>query len=618
MSTIDPLKKGATLEQLRRVQEYEDGKIDELKGDLDNLDGDIKNPVYCSISGANPMTFRFDAIRTFKDKAYIKADGSIDGGAYNRILVMPAFLVKSITYTPITSAYYAPTFVLKKEDGTVKSIGYAEKANVSKTYQIDEKDGVIYFNFFNANNPDNGYVVDSVTVEYFESENAGLSKSQVVNEIKNFKRAEGKSCNFVGDSITANQNYYYDKVVSATGVVGRKKGIAGSTICKSTFVDAVIKTQNSSIVERITSGEIENADIWLVFGGTNDWYYDCPLGTISDVGSNFDITTVYGALQRIVEYVTSLSNNPKLIFVTPYKTSRNKYMSDHNTDITEHDVIVAIRNVCSLYAIPCVDLWSMSGINKHNVVRSINPTTTDGVHPSDLGSSMIYPIIADAVSNYDILRCPTLLSVNESTGGSVDVQINGSSIVTDGVATIPIIKKDGEFGIAKTNSKYGITISGDKSLYISAANQSDITGRNTVKPITTTNLGIAVKSAMCDGIDKSWTDSEKSGAWKRLNSIKTVMDEVAVSGAKYFLGEQTELTITLPDDALTGQEITVVWYNGETPATLAISGNMLDFDYAPGANSRSVISVLWDGTYWSLISNEQSIPVTEEVITDEA
>lgn len=37
MSTIDPLKKGATLEQLRRVQEYEDGKIDELKSDISLL-----------------------------------------------------------------------------------------------------------------------------------------------------------------------------------------------------------------------------------------------------------------------------------------------------------------------------------------------------------------------------------------------------------------------------------------------------------------------------------------------------------------------------------------------------------------------------------------------------
>lgn len=37
MSTINSLKKGATLEQLRRVQEFEDSKIDEIKGDLSNV-----------------------------------------------------------------------------------------------------------------------------------------------------------------------------------------------------------------------------------------------------------------------------------------------------------------------------------------------------------------------------------------------------------------------------------------------------------------------------------------------------------------------------------------------------------------------------------------------------
>ena len=86
-----------------------------------------------------------------------------------------------------------------------------------------------------------------------------------------------------------------------------------------------------------------------------------------------------------------------------------------------------------------------------------------------------------------------------------------------------------------------------------------------------------------------------------------------MAGAHYYLPEQTELTIALPDDALPGQEITVVWYNGETPAILVISGNMLDFDYVPSANTRSEISCLWDGTYWCLISNEQSVPVMEEV-----
>lgn len=107
-----------------------------------------------------------------------------------------------------------------------------------------------------------------------------------------------------------------------------------------------------------------------------------------------------------------------------------------------------------------------------------------------------------------------------------------------------------------------------------------------------------------------YTKSEVDDALARVTpTIKTVMDEVAVAGTQYYLGEVTELNITLPEDAEIGQEITVSWYNGETASTLAIDGNMLDFDYIPEANTRSEINALWDGTYWSVIGMSQEVPI---------
>lgn len=198
-----------------------------------------------------------------------------------------------------------------------------------------------------------------------------------------------------------------------------------------------------------------------------------------------------------------------------------------------------------------------------------------------------------------------------------DVQINGKSIVNGGVANIPRC----------VNNKLGVVyVTGNKSIWVSGGGEINCNfsreydnrfNASYDKPISQRNFDEFIRFAMTDGKGAAWTDTEKTGAWERLSSIKTAMDEVAVAGAHYYLGELTELTITLPDDALPGQEITIVWYNGETPATLAINGNILDFDYASGANSRSEISVLWDGTYWSLLSNEQSVPVSE-VATDEA
>ena len=91
-------------------------------------------------------------------------------------------------------------------------------------------------------------------------------------------------------------------------------------------------------------------------------------------------------------------------------------------------------------------------------------------------------------------------------------------------------------------------------------------------------------------------------------TIKTVMDSVATPHTQYYLGNQTTVDIVLPDTANAGQIITVCWYNGETAATLSITGTMLDFDFTPSANTRSEINALWDGRYWAVLGNEIAVP----------
>ena len=128
--------------------------------------------------------------------------------------------------------------------------------------------------------------------------------------------------------------------------------------------------------------------------------------------------------------------------------------------------------------------------------------------------------------------------------------------------------------------------------------------------------GKAVAEAVAPKADKTYVNDIVNELNNRFPSIKTVMDEVAVASTQYYLGEVTELNITLPEDAEIGQEIIVSWYNGETASTLAIDGTMLEFDYIPSANSRSEISCLWDGRYWAVIGNEMAVPIDE--VTNDA
>ena len=107
----------------------------------------------------------------------------------------------------------------------------------------------------------------------------------------------------------------------------------------------------------------------------------------------------------------------------------------------------------------------------------------------------------------------------------------------------------------------------------------------------------------------SWTDEEKKAVCNKLTIIKNALDDgIAVAGAQYYLGERKIVSIVLPDYVGPGDMITVSWYNGDTAATLSITGMMLDFDFVPSANTRSEINALFDGTYWAVLGNEMAVP----------
>ena len=106
-----------------------------------------------------------------------------------------------------------------------------------------------------------------------------------------------------------------------------------------------------------------------------------------------------------------------------------------------------------------------------------------------------------------------------------------------------------------------------------------------------------------------WTDEEKKIIRDSLDIIYNALDDgIAVAGAQYYLGNRKIVSIILPDDAGQGDMITVIWYNGDTPATLSITGKMLDFNFVPSANTRSEINALHDGLYWAVLGNEMAVP----------
>lgn len=103
-----------------------------------------------------------------------------------------------------------------------------------------------------------------------------------------------------------------------------------------------------------------------------------------------------------------------------------------------------------------------------------------------------------------------------------DVQVNGGSIVQDGVANIPpaYYTTKGVIYIAGTNNGLCF-VNGNGLLAIQAAPKSRIDSRTYTQPIVPTNLDYAVKVAMCDGKGDPWTADEQVAARERIGSKKT-------------------------------------------------------------------------------------------------
>ena len=106
-----------------------------------------------------------------------------------------------------------------------------------------------------------------------------------------------------------------------------------------------------------------------------------------------------------------------------------------------------------------------------------------------------------------------------------DVTVNGTSVVTNGTATIPIAQQSGDYGLVKLGStSSGLQIaSGTGNLSIYSATSTNIDEKtNTNRPIVSSNLDYAVKVGVTTNTN-ALTDSEQSSANKWLGSQKKLV-----------------------------------------------------------------------------------------------
>ncbi len=133
-------------------------------------------------------------------------------------------------------------------------------------------------------------------------------------------------------------------------------------------------------------------------------------------------------------------------------------------------------------------------------------------------------------------------------GGTVsDVQVDGVSVVTDGVANVPLAAND-RFGVIKAVATNGVVVDSNGQLFTFPAQTANINARTQTRmPIVPANLDYAVKAAMTDGVGAAWTDAEKAAARARMHEkyelIETVTltEDSTITRTKYPNGDDYNL-----------------------------------------------------------------------------
>ena len=136
-------------------------------------------------------------------------------------------------------------------------------------------------------------------------------------------------------------------------------------------------------------GMIPDADVVVVFGGTNDYGHgDAPFGTRGDQTSE----TFCGALHVLFTKLYERYPAAQLVVMTP--THR---LSETDSVMNEFGVrrsgnlrayVQAIRDAAEDFAVPVLDLFRVSGIQP-SVPALREAYMPDGLHPNDAGHAKI-------------------------------------------------------------------------------------------------------------------------------------------------------------------------------------------------------------------------------------
>jgi len=200
---------------------------------------------------------------------------------------------------------------------------------------------------------------------------------------------------------------------------------------------------SGGIADKIENLDLEKADIYSVFLGTNDWWQGRPIGTLDDYINNTGSSTLFGAYRIILDKLKALNKSARIILITPIQRGDFVYIADMENnaygsyqDKNGQDLAqfaAAIIEIAQHEKLESIDLYNASGITQENMVKykrlkdpatgeyrnysypdyvgiPFNPgadeypyppeaidMTYDGLHPSDKGYEVIASMLSETL-----------------------------------------------------------------------------------------------------------------------------------------------------------------------------------------------------------------------------
>ena len=203
----------------------------------------------------------------------------------------------------------------------------------------------------------------------------------------------GKKINFLGVSITQGvgttgvEKRFTDILARKYGAICRNYGISGTRIAKPE------DSKENNFCTRVETMS-DDTDMVIVFGGTNDFGTEIPLGTMSDRTQS----TFYGALHVLLTLLINKYIEAKIVIITPLHRSdcEKSHIGEKSIEtannLTLRNYVEVIREVAEYYSLPVLDLYATSGLQpKVGIIKRLY--IPDGLHPNDAG----HEILADKV-----------------------------------------------------------------------------------------------------------------------------------------------------------------------------------------------------------------------------